>query len=244
MMVLDPTTGQLDVLLALQATDHRIRRLQHQLDDLPEQRELERSGERIVAMGEAADELRARLERAAADQRRMEREIDVLGERRDAEQQRLYDGTVTNQREMQSLEAEIASVGRRVDEHEEELLELLETIESQEGRLAGLESDRVAEEHYLEQVTTDRDDAAKDLLAELAELEVRRDEQALGLPEELLNQYEALARRMGGTGVGRLERNACTACGIDLSMADINDLLTGSPLATCPQCSRLLVVPA
>ncbi len=240
----EATAEQLDLLLELQATDHRVRRLQHQLDDLVEQQTLEGHRQRVVELGRAHDETRLELERASSDQRRLEREVDVLSERRDAERSRLYDGTVTNQREMQSLEAEIASVERRVAEHEDELLEVLETVEGLEQRLADLDAQRVTEEQRVEEATVARDDAAKGLLAELAELGVVRERQAQGLPEDLLARYDRLAERTGGTGVGKLEHNACTACRLDLSMADINDLLTGPPLATCPQCQRLLVIPA
>jgi uncharacterized protein len=243
-MVSEPPAEQLELLLELQATDQRVRKLEHQLDDLPEQRELEASRDRLLAFGRQADETRVALDRASAAQRRLEREVDVLTQRRDAERSRLYDGTVTNQREMQSLEAEIGATERRVTEHEDELMEVLEQVEELESRLAGLETDAAAEQQRIESLTVDRDEAAKGLLAELGELQALRQRQADGLPEDLLERYEKLAARLGGTGVGQLEGHACTACRIDLSMADVNDLLTGSPLATCPQCSRLLVVPA
>jgi uncharacterized protein len=239
----EPTGEQLELLLELQATDHRIRKLEHQLDDLPEQRELEASNQRLLSYGEQEDETRLALERAGAAQRRLEREVDVLTQRRDAERSRLYDGTVTNQREMQSLEAEIAATERRVTEHEDELMEVLEQVEDLEHRLAGLETDRAAEQQHVEALTEDRDEAAHGLLTELGELKATRKTQAAGLPEDLLERYEALAARLGGTGVGELDGHSCTACRLDLSMADVNDLLTGPPLATCPQCSRLLVVP-
>lgn len=239
----EPTGEQLDLLLDLQATDHRIRKLEHQLDDLPEQRAMAESRQRVTELGEALDETRIELERAAADQRRLEREVDVLSERRDAERSRLYDGSVTNQREMQSLEAEIASVERRVTEHEDELLEALEAVETLENRLATLEADRAAEEQRFGELEVARDDAAKGLLAELGELKATRKAQTEGLPADLLERYEHIAGRTGGTGVGKLDGNACTACRIDLSWADVNDLLNGPPLATCPQCQRLLVIP-
>lgn len=239
----EPTGDQLELLLDLQASDHRIRKIEHQLDDLPEQQAVEESRRRVAELGEAHDGTRIELERAGAEQRRLEREVDVLGERRDAERSRLYDGTVTNQREMQSLEAEIASVERRMTEHEDELLEVLESVETLEQRLSELETERASEQQRVEELTVARDEAAKGLLAELDELRATRSQQADGLPADLLERYERLAGRTG-TGVGKLDGQACTACRIDLSMADVNELLTGPPLATCPQCQRLLVVPA
>ena len=134
----DPTADQLELLLELQATDSRIRRLRHQLDDLPEQKQLDAVEVRLGELGREHDEVRVHLESAAAEQRQLERETDVLTERRDAERARLYDGSVTNQRQMRSVEAEIESTQRRIVEHEEALLEVLERVEELEARAAGL----------------------------------------------------------------------------------------------------------
>ncbi len=241
----DPTPEQLELLLRLQATDSRARRLRHQLDDLPEQQELEAAETRLGALGRDLDAVRVALDRASSEQRQLERETDVLTERRDAERARLYDGTVTNQREMRSVEAEIESTERRITEHEESLLETLEQVEQLEARAAELEAAQRAEREQVDQLTVARDDAAKGLVTELVELEAERERHVADLPDELVGRYDqAVERAGGGAGVGKLEGNACTACRIELSMADVGELLDGPPLTTCPQCRRLLVVPA
>ncbi|MGA1774965.1 MAG: C4-type zinc ribbon domain-containing protein [Nitriliruptoraceae bacterium] len=40
-----------------------------------------------------------------------------------------------------------------------------------------------------------------------------------------------------------LRDEACTACRITFPRSDLNALLTGPPLASCPNCRRLLVIP-
>jgi uncharacterized protein len=240
----DPSPDDLEALLELQATDHRVRKVQHLLDDLPEQQRYEAAVSRVDELGREHDDVRVDLERAAAEQRQLERETDVLTERRDAETVRLYDGSVTNAREARSVEAEIETTKRRIAEHEDSLLEVLEVVEGLESRLAELARAQEASRQEAEEASTARDDSAKGLLAELGELQVVRDRQATALPEDLLRRYEDAAARAGGTGVGRLEGNACTACRIELSYADVGELLAGPPLASCPQCRRLLVIPA
>lgn len=240
----DPTQEELEALLELQSTDSRIRRLEHQLDDLPEQQLLEAAEQRIEQLGREHDDVRVELDRAGAEQRQLERETDVLTQRRDAERVRLYDGSVANAREMKAVEAEIETTERRISEHEDLLLEALERVDELETRASELETARDADRARVVEHTAARDEAAKGILAELAELRVLRDEQAKGLPDGLLTRYEQAAARAGGTAVGRLEANQCTACRIELSMADVGELYAGPPLATCPQCRRLLVVPA
>ncbi|MEX2324894.1 MAG: hypothetical protein WD576_04025, partial [Nitriliruptoraceae bacterium] len=230
-------------MLELQDTDISIRKLQHQLERLPQQQQLDAAIARIEDLQRQHDEVVVGLEQARAEQRQLERETDILTERRDSEQVRLYDGTVTNQREMRSIEAEIEATIRRISEHEELLFSSLETVDQLETREAELASELAAERTNVEQLTDERDEAAGSLLVEIAELDVVRDRQASELPDDLRARYDQVAQRTGGVAVGRLDGQACTACRVEMSMADIGDLLAGPALTTCPQCRRLLVVP-
>jgi uncharacterized protein len=243
--VADPTPDELELLLELQVTDSRLRRLEHQLDELPQQKQLDDAEARVVELGHEHDDVRVELDRAAAEQRQLEREVEVLTQRRDAERARLYDGTVGSAREMKAIEAEIETTLRRISEHEDLLLETLERVEELETRVATLAADREAEQQRVAELTAARDEAAAGLLVELGELRVVRDDQVRRLPDDLVARYDVVvARTGGGVGVGKLEGNACTACRLDLSMADVGELYAGPPLTTCPQCRRLLVVPA
>lgn len=238
----DPTPEALEALLALQDTDSRIRRIEHQLDDLPEQQHLEDAEAHLQELGRQHDDLRVEVERVGAEQRQYEREVDVLRERLDHEQSRMYDGSVTSPRELQSLRAEIDSTQRRISEHEDELLAVLERAEALDGQQSALEQGQQTTRERIAELTVARDEAAKELLAELGELKAARDKQSADVPDDLRERYEAMAERLGGTAVGRLDGNSCTACRIEMSMADVGELMDGPPLTTCPQCRRLLVV--
>jgi len=240
----DQRPEDLERLLALQAIDDEIRRLEHQLDGLPEQQELDDlvAQDRVLSEGDA--ELNDQLERAQRDQRQVEGEIDALGQRLEEEQVRLYEGALTTAREVQAAEAEIASTKRRRSEHEDQLLEVMEVVETIEGRLAELVSVREALAVRIAERAAARDAAAQELLVRIAEVRVRRDPVVAALPPELFARYEQAAARGGGTGVGVLRDQACTACRINFPMSEINGYLIGPPLTTCSQCRRLLIVPA
>ena len=240
----DPKPEDLDRLLALQAIDDEVRRLEHQLDGLPEQQQVEEllAQDRLLAEGDA--DLREQLERAERDQRQVEGEIDALGQRLDEEQARLYAGSLSTGREIQAAEAEIASTRRRRSEHEDQLLEVMEVIEGIAARLAELVAVREALGARIAEREAARDAAAKELLVRIAEVRVRRDPVVAALPAALFASYEQAAARGGGTGVGVLRDQACTACRINFPMTEINGYLMGPPLTTCSQCRRLLIVPA
>jgi predicted nucleic acid-binding Zn-ribbon protein len=238
-----PTSEDLSRLLSLQEADDAVRRLQHRLAGLAEQTEVDELSAQDATLATGDAELRERLDRALRDQRQVEGEIDALTQRREEEQRRLYDGSLTSAREVQAAEAEIASTRRRTGEHEEQLLEILEVVEGLEAQLADLRTvrDRLAER--LTEATARRDAAAQDLIVRIAEAQVLRDPIAAALPDELRSQYEEAAVRGGGTGVGVLKDYACSACRITFPMTEIDALLSGPPLTRCTQCKRLLVVP-
>jgi uncharacterized protein len=239
-----PTTEDLDRLLALQGVDDEIRRLQHQLDGLAEQQALEDLVRQDATLAEGDVELEERLEAVRREQRQVEGEIDALGQRLDEERTRLYQGSLSSGREIQAAEAEIASTTRRRGEHEDQLLEVMERVEELEARHAELREVRVSLAARIGDATAARDAAAQELIARIAEVQVRRDPIAAALPADLRQRYDEAARRSGGTGVGVLRDNACTACRITFPMSEINGYLMGPPLTTCSQCRRLLIVPA
>lgn len=238
----DPRPEQLRALLDLQQTDGRIRRLRHQLDDLPEQRELDEAEARATAVREEHDGVRVDLDRVTSESRRIEGEVDLLRQRKNAEHARMYSGDITSPKELQSLRAEIDSTERRISEHEDQLLEAMERVEALESRAAALAEEQQALEGKVTELSDARDRAAEGLLAELAELEVARDGQRADIPADLLERYDAKHEKLGGMAVGELRDGMCTACRIELPYAEVNELLDGPPLATCPQCGRLLVV--
>lgn len=232
----------LDGLLELQQTDSSIRRLRHQLDDLPEQQQLEEAEQALTGLEAARGDLRVELDKVTGEQRQRDGEVELLRTRLEAEQTRMYGGQISNPRELQSLRAEIDSTQRRIGEHEDQLLEVMERQEELQGRADDLSDRRAEMDRLIDKLTAARDEAAKGLIAELAELEVARDGQRDSLPEPLLARYDDAVGRTRGMAVGELRDGMCTACRIELPAVEYQQVLIGPPLTTCPQCRRLIVV--
>ena len=238
----DPSPEHLAALLALADTDAAIRRNRVILDDLPEQRRLEELAEQVARLRQRRADIGLERDAAAAVARKHERDVAQLNERLAQEQQRMYEGSITSAKQLNKLEAEIAAVQARIDEHELAELEALETIDEHEDAMLAIDEELETLAETRVEVEAARDRAAAGLLAEIAEHEVVRDAQRGGLPDDLLARYDESAARHRGNAVGRLDGERCTACGIGLSYADVNDLYEGPPLTTCPSCGRLLVV--
>lgn len=238
----EPTPEELDGLLALSDTDSELRRLQKRLDDLPEQQQLDAAREEYTRVEEARADRTLDRDQAQAVATREDREVDQLRARLEAEQQRMYGGGITNPKELGSLKAEIESVERRIAEHEDAELEAMERAEDIDAEIADLDRQLATLRDRVDELVVQRDEAARTISVEIAELEVRAQHQREPLPPELLARYDDARGRFGGRAIGHLEQDRCSACGISLSYADVNELVEGPPLATCPACQRLMVV--
>lgn len=238
----DPTSEELDGLLALSETDSQIVLCNRRLDNLPEQQDLDAAQAERVQLEEELGDRRLASETAQARADKEDRQVDQLRERLHAEQQRMYGGEISNAKQLQSMRAEIDAVQRRIDEHEVAELEAMEEAEQLEATISDLDRQIAEADQRIEQLAERRDEAAQALLAEIAELEALADKQRAPLSPEVLARYDDARTRFRGHAVGHLDGDQCSACGIALSYADVNALFEGPPLTTCPSCQRLMVV--
>jgi predicted nucleic acid-binding Zn-ribbon protein len=229
-------------LLDLQETDTALGRL------LARRRVLEDGSElaAVRADADAADnrlgEIRLRLDEIGRDQSRFEHEIDSMTQKEQAEQQRMYDGSIVNAKELEALQHEIASVHKRRSDREDELLALLEMREN-------LEADAVAAGQQSAALRARADEAASAATDELARIETdiaerttQREAIAAEIDAELLELYDDLRRQKKGIGAAALVDGVCQACHEQLSSVELDKLKRAEGIRRCEHCRRILVV--
>jgi uncharacterized protein len=231
----------MDRLLELQDTDSAIDRLEAR------RQQLEGGEERRAARTAMEDaegrlgELRLALDELARDQRRLERDVDSMTQKADAEQKRLYDGSIVNVKELEALQHEIASVKERRSRTEDELLEVMERREDLEARIAVAEEETTGARTRVEALAGE---SARELEHIEAELRARRAaRQALGpeIDEELLELYDDLRAQKKGIGAAALVDGVCQACHEKLSAMEIDRLKKSDGIRRCEYCRRILV---
>ncbi len=126
-------------LLALQEADTSIDRLHARRRALEQGAELAAVRSKADAAEARLGELRLQLDEIGRDQTRFEHEIDSMTQKEQAEQTRMYDGSIVNSKELEALQHEIASVRKRRSDREDELLALMELREQLEGDAAAAE---------------------------------------------------------------------------------------------------------
>lgn len=158
---------------------------------------------------------------------------------RQAESQ-LYGGSVRNPKELQDLQADVASLRKHLatlDQAELAWMERLDAAE-QRCRLAREQLDRIltvqtAEKRLLA-------DQQSEILARRDNLESERRAAAEGVSAGWLEIYGRLRRAKGGIAVAEVQDGACAACGTSLSAALQQSARHAADLVLCPSCGRVL----
>ncbi|MGD0685359.1 MAG: hypothetical protein ABSA03_09600, partial [Streptosporangiaceae bacterium] len=152
-------------LLELADLDAELGRIDHRRQGLPEHEELRELEERDAQLRDSLAALEAEdgdLKRAQA---KAESDVEQVRTRVDRDRQRLDAGQVSSPRELENLQSEIASLGRRQSDLEEIVLDVMERRETSQQAHRDAVAERAGIATGIAAVTARRDVA----LGELAE---------------------------------------------------------------------------
>jgi predicted nucleic acid-binding Zn-ribbon protein len=229
--------AELEKLIALQNLDTTIRRLEKELEAIPQRRaeiekEFDQRAFEIRALESRRDEAkhtRARLENEAVEQRgRAERaERNLMSSKKQDE----YTAAI---READAARKQISTL-------ETQILEQLETLENAEAALneradeiASLNSDR---EERLKAFDEETQRQSQQLVTARAE----RDQVFANLPKPMSAMYSRISARIrDGVAVAEARNRSCTACFMALRPQVMSEIRRGEDIITCDNCGRIL----
>jgi hypothetical protein len=232
----------LDRLLELQELDLAITRLETRRLELEGGDELRTARARVTQVEARVGELQLALDSVANEQRRLENDIESIQRKIDAERVRLYDGSVANAKELQSIEAEVQSLQGRKSRLEDELLDQMERREGMEAHLKPLEAEAAEARERLAEI---EEGSAREFVEVEKALGERRAEREAMLPlfdENVLDLYEELRQLKKGIGVAALVDGVCQACHQKLSPMYVDRLKRERGIRRCEYCRRILIV--
>jgi predicted nucleic acid-binding Zn-ribbon protein len=146
--------------------------------------------------------------------------------------------------EYKALQNQIAHEAVAKSKVEEEILVLLEDIETRtaaNGKLE-VEAKRFGEELAALQQQIDNEAVAQ--TAQLADLEAAIIHAENVIPEEYRVQYRRIVARYGPDALAVCEEGSCLGCYTSLTAQMVNDLMNGAGLSFCLSCGRLLYLAA
>lgn len=235
--------SELERLLALQHLDTAIDQLAHRRATLPARAEIAGVDTQLAALDVREEPVLASRHALERDQKRLEDEVRSVEDRRDHENARLYDGSVTAVKELQALQQELAGLARRQEHLEDQIIELMESDEPLRAEQEALDEERdrlVAQRDGL-QAALGVDEAEID--SEMADLKDRRAAAVAEVSAELVERYEKLRSQLGGIAVARLVGTSCDGCHLTLPAVEVDKLRHSDPdeVALCFECGRILV---
>lgn len=154
----------------------------------------------------------------------------------------LYGGTVTATRELQALEADLASLRRRRNELEDLELEVLVEREPIDALLATSAAKLSALDAELDEARLAAVAAAAAIDASAVAERHARDDAASAVDASLLGRYDIIRAKNKGIGIARLEGGTCGSCRLKIASVELDRIrsLGAEAVVTCEECGALL----
>lgn len=228
-------------LLSLQENDSAI-------DRLSSRRAALESGQALSGARQEADtaergfgELRLAIDAMSRDQQRFEHEIDSISQKISSEEKRLFDGSIANAKELESIQHEVTNLKKRRSDREDELLALLEQKEELDMRAGTAEKDHEELRAKIDETAGAAMLELEQVASELAARQVERLTLASQLDPDLLELYEDLRRTKKGVGAAAMVDGVCQGCHEQLSSVELDKLKRSTGVKRCEHCRRILV---
>lgn len=232
----------LNRLLDLQGEDSAIKRLNERKASLPE-------AARLAEVSDLLDELTSDLEIAtkqddevAREHSRLEGEIELLDQKIGREEQRMFAGTVSNPKELSSLQAEVESLKRKKGGLEDQLLEVMEQREGTSATVQRITAERDQAEAEAKELRGKVEVLNADIDAQLSTHSAQRDAVAAELPADLLSLYDTIREQKHGVGAAALVQGTCQGCHTKVPQKEIERMRAEGGLHRCDNCRRILVL--
>jgi uncharacterized protein len=229
-------------LLELQELDLSIDRLEQRRRELEEGTDVAEARRRAEETEERVGELKLALDSVLREETRLDNETTSLDLRIQAEQARLYDGSVANPRELQSIEAEITNLRSRKARLEDEELDQMERREEMESKLPLLESQVKEARDRLADVEGSAERELADVGAAITRHRSERERLVPEIDEDLLDLYESLRSQKRGVAAAALKDGVCQGCHEALSPLARDRLKRTEGIKRCENCRRILVI--
>lgn len=235
--------AHLDSLLTLQEIDTTLDQLRHRRETLPERAELVAARKSVKDTTSAVDAAYARFHEVESAEKAQEDEAASIEEKVAGVERMLYGGTVKAAKELEAYQTDLGLLKERQTMLEDQALELMEQAEPLKAELAERQTEADAAKVLVSQVEDRLVVAEAEVDAEIDKVQSGRSEAASSLPADVVEQYEALRRSLGGTGAARLTGARCEGCHLEIPSAQLEQVRRApeDAVVNCPECGRILV---
>ena len=231
--------GKLQDLIDLQETDLRLEELALRKRRLPEM--IEAAGRPLQMAQVERDSLKKDYDIALHDRKSREQDLSAQEQAISKLEDRAIKGEIKTNKEFQAHRFEIELAKKKKGEIEDQLLLLMELVDTKKKELARAEEAVKTSEQRFKAEKTTLEGSVGALEEELAEVTRKRKEIAAGVEPSLLRTYEKLrVTRKGQALAGVTKEGNCRACRLQIEPQVVSDVKRASTVLTCSYCHRIL----
>lgn len=227
----------LQTLIELQDIDSIILNLEQKIAEFP--RLFERLDQHLAGQENQLVMLRSRMEEQ--EKLRRSKELDVESR---VEQIKKYQGQllqVKTNKEYSTLLAEINGIKTKNSLMEDDILELMESIERAKKAIVETQREVEQEQHKIVQVKQEKEHEQTDIQGQLTEQQSIRQQLAAVVEEKVLKEYSKLLKLRNGIAVAITDDSGtCSGCHVALTPQMFAEVKTGDFLHRCPTCFRFV----
>jgi len=223
----------------LQMADLQISDIQSELTSIEDT--LSSDGD-LMMINSRLEKINKAVEIKESEKKSRERVITDLQSKITELQGLLYDGVITNEKELQALEEQRVYAAGELTSGEDELLEVMIEIEK---FIDSRNKHRSAVDRLMEKKSSDLIHLSarqKQLTSKLDEKKSDRHTLVLNIPADVLALYEKLRKNKAGQAVSKLEGRLCGVCRVELPVKELQDAKAGVRLVQCNSCRRIIYV--
>ncbi len=230
---------QLVLLYQLQQTDSQTEANKAELSALDDGETL--AGE-LEAETAVLSELQHKLAATQAELRNKQLQLQGTEDDRQAKWDQTYGGRISDPKELSALERKIQELDRRKDKLEEDIILLLDDVETFQEQVDRKQADVERISSRLSEVRQHFAQRSAELSEQLGHLAEQRSELESQVAPDLLEEYERARQHSGGVAVAVTDGKACIACHTAVASSLIGELKQAARVVRCESCQRILVL--
>lgn len=229
-------------LLDLQGLDTKLDQLAHKRAALPQHARIAELDAQLADLDTAIAASRTSASDLRREVAKAESDVQQVRDRAARDQARLDSG-VGSPKDLQALQSELVSLGRRQNELEEVELEVMERLEAHEGALSELTTAHAALLNGRADIAAERDAELTAIDAQADQVRAQREAMAAPLEDRLIQLYDRLRGRLGGVGVAALRRGRSEGSGMPVPGTELAKIKAtpDDEIVYCEDSGRILV---
>lgn len=231
---------EVEKLLTLQERDQRIRAFQTELHAIPEERKFKEK--QIADSAARLDAAKTRMKEIEVERNKLQ--VDAQAKRDAIAKYKTQQFQTRKNEEFSALGHEIGAAEKLIVTIEDRELELMEEVEKLRPVIAEAERAHKEEQAKLEGQVAELARKTENIQARVTELTEGRPALAEGLDEDLLDQYTRLFKSKNGSAIVELDHEVCTGCHVKVTTQVALEVKADKTLVHCPNCGRILHLPA